>query len=87
MKHVVSVGEDRIIRAERAHVDLPDREAGVPAVVGEVVESPGGQVVDDPDLNATLEEQIHHVAPDEARSARDDRSLHVSFAAWTALTL
>src|SRR5207245_7369488 len=87
VKHVVRVGEDRIIGAERAHVDLPDRETGVPAVVGEVVESPGGQVVDDPDLKATLEEQIDDVAPDEARPARDDGSLHVSLAAWTALTL
>ena len=69
---------------DRRLADVELLEAGP---LRDVVAPPGGQVVDDPDLKAALEEQIDHVAPDEARPARDDGSLHVSFAAWTALTL
>ena len=74
-------------RAEVAHVDLLDGEPRVRPVLAEVLEPSGGEVVDRTDLEALREQEIDHVAADEPGAARDDRTPHASFAAWTALTL
>ena len=74
-------------RAEIAHVDLLHGEPRIRAVLAEVLEASGDEVVDRADFETLREQEIDHVAADEPGAARDDRTLHASFAAWTALTL
>src|SRR5579862_1612728 len=40
--------------------------------MGEVIQSSTGQIIDDMDAKAFLQQQIHHVTADEARAAGDD---------------
>ena len=74
VEHALDPVEHRRAGGHVAHVDLLDGEPWLPPVVREIVEMPGGQVVDDPDLEALGEQHVHHVAADEPGSARDERA-------------
>ena len=71
MEHVARAREQRVVRRDAPHVPAleADRRA---RQVPEVLLAAAHQVVDDADLVALLDQQVRHVAADEARAAGDD---------------
>ena len=68
---------------ERADVALLEREPRLAGVVGKVRLAAADQIVDHPDAVAAREQQIDHVAADEAGAAGDDGDRAVAHAAWS----
>ena len=62
-------------------------EIAVGLVVGEVLLAPADQVVDDAHRHAALEQQVDHVAADEAGATGDDGNWLVAHAACSAFSL
>ena len=64
-----------------------EREVGIGLVVGEVLLAAADQVVDDAHGHAALEQQVDHVAADEAGATGDDGNCLVAHAACSAFNL
>jgi hypothetical protein len=79
MEHVLCSLEDGIVGLHGPDV-APFQRDMIPGVVREVLLPAAEEVVDGSDGEAFADEQVHHVAADETRAARDDRNgaLHVN---------
>ena len=65
----------RVVRRQASHVALYELQPRLGAMVLEVLEPAGQQVVEGADAVSPLEQQVDHVAADESGPARDDRNL------------
>ena len=72
MDDVARAGEERVVRREVADVADLDDEVGIALVLLEIFEASADEAVDDVDAVAFGEEQIHHVAADEAGASGDN---------------
>ena len=87
MEDVSRVPEQRFARLERADIAPLEREVAIAFVVGEVGLAPPNQIVDDAHHHAALEQQIVHVAADEAGATGDDSNRPLGHAACNAFSL
>ena len=91
MEDVVRAGEERRVRRELPDVVPVAGEIGVALDVGEVAAMAADEIVDDADRIAALEQQIDHVAADEAGAAGDDgnglAAAHAALSVFSRRTL
>ena len=90
MKDVAAAVEDRISRPQAADVDAVQRQIRVPCVMREIGLAPARQIVDDVHAIAAIQQQVHHVAADEACASGHDRygpSAHAAFSLCRRRTL
>ena len=87
MEDVGGAFEQGLPGLQRANVAPLEREIAVGPVVGEVLLAPSHQIVDDAHHHAALEQQVDHVAADEAGATGDDCNGLVAHAACSAFSL
>src|SRR2546426_128148 len=66
------VSKQLVIRRKRADIALVQHYLGTALVLCQVCGAPADQVVNDVDAKAPLDQQVHHMASDEAGAAGDD---------------
>ena len=75
MKHVVDVAKQRVAGLIFENVGRFENDVGIAGVVGDVGLAAADQIVDDADAVAAFDQEVDHVAADEAGAAGDDRGL------------
>jgi hypothetical protein len=83
MEDGIGAGEDRRFRVNLADVGPVPGQPRILKVVREIALAPPGQIVDDPNLVAPIEQKIDQMASDKARAAGDDGNLRVTHAAFS----
>ncbi len=75
MEHVIDAVEQRVARLIGADVGVLEHHVGIAGVVRDIGLAAADQIVDDAHAVAAVDQQIDHVAADEAGAAGDDGGL------------
>ncbi len=83
VKNIAAIFKNRITRNQAPDIDPIAYQIRIALVMREIAFMSAGQIVEHAHTIAALQQEIHHVAPDETRATRNNRYRFAAHAAFS----